>query len=203
MGALPYYDQTPSSRQNSRGHTWRLLLLGSFIVISFYFQPWPLSRWLANNQQTWCNDGICAQPNPPANRSTYSDAYESSEFKKKSALRLSGAVKIPTMFVQATALSDHVKTYSNNLGPSTTWDLYMKMSAGSHFLSSIDISRLHFRLCMGYLFVVFISLIQFTGRQAHATREVVGGYSLVYTLQGSSPDLKPFMLMAHIDVVPA
>lgn len=33
-------------------------------------------------------------------------------------------------------------------------------------------------------------------------REVVGGYSLLYTWQGSDPDAKAIMLMAHQDVVP-
>ena len=34
-------------------------------------------------------------------------------------------------------------------------------------------------------------------------REVVNGYSLLYTWQGSRPDLEPVMLMAHQDVVSA
>jgi carboxypeptidase PM20D1 len=34
------------------------------------------------------------------------------------------------------------------------------------------------------------------------TREVIGGYSLLYTWQGSDPNAKPIMLMAHQDVVP-
>lgn len=33
-------------------------------------------------------------------------------------------------------------------------------------------------------------------------REVVGGYSLLYTCQGSEPSGKPIMLKAHQDVVP-
>ncbi|KAF8660451.1 hypothetical protein AX16_001631 [Volvariella volvacea WC 439] len=33
--------------------------------------------------------------------------------------------------------------------------------------------------------------------------EVVGGYSPIFTWTGSKPDLKPLMLTAHIDVVPA
>ena len=32
-------------------------------------------------------------------------------------------------------------------------------------------------------------------------REVINGYSLLYTWQGSRPDLEPVMLMAHQDVV--
>src|SRR5512137_903363 len=34
-------------------------------------------------------------------------------------------------------------------------------------------------------------------------REVINGYSLLYTWQGSRPDLDPVMLMAHQDVVSA
>jgi carboxypeptidase PM20D1 len=34
------------------------------------------------------------------------------------------------------------------------------------------------------------------------TREVIGGYSLLYTWPGSDPGAKPIMLMAHQDVVP-
>ncbi|XP_057585623.1 N-fatty-acyl-amino acid synthase/hydrolase PM20D1 isoform X2 [Hippopotamus amphibius kiboko] len=33
--------------------------------------------------------------------------------------------------------------------------------------------------------------------------EVVGGYSHLFTIQGSDPSLQPYMLLAHIDVVPA
>ena len=40
--------------------------------------------------------------------------------------------------------------------------------------------------------------------QAHAalTREVVAGYSLLYTWQGTNPTLPPILLMSHLDVVP-
>jgi len=37
---------------------------------------------------------------------------------------------------------------------------------------------------------------------ATLTKEVVGNYSLLYTWKGSVPELKPILLMAHIDVVP-
>lgn len=33
-------------------------------------------------------------------------------------------------------------------------------------------------------------------------REVVNTYSLLYTVQGSDPSLKPYLLMGHMDVVP-
>ncbi|XP_015272496.1 PREDICTED: probable carboxypeptidase PM20D1 [Gekko japonicus] len=33
--------------------------------------------------------------------------------------------------------------------------------------------------------------------------EVIGGYSHLFTIQGSNPQLQPYMLIAHIDVVPA
>jgi carboxypeptidase PM20D1 len=34
------------------------------------------------------------------------------------------------------------------------------------------------------------------------TRETVNGYSLLYTWEGINPDLKPILLLAHMDVVP-
>lgn len=42
----------------------------------------------------------------------------------------------------------------------------------------------------------------FPAFHAAAKREVVGGYSLLYTWQGSDPGLKPIALLAHQDVVP-
>lgn len=33
--------------------------------------------------------------------------------------------------------------------------------------------------------------------------EVVGEYSHLFTVHGSDPSLQPYMLLAHIDVVPA
>ena len=35
-----------------------------------------------------------------------------------------------------------------------------------------------------------------------ATREIVGGYSLLYTWAGTDPSLDPVLLMSHLDVVP-
>lgn len=33
--------------------------------------------------------------------------------------------------------------------------------------------------------------------------EIVGNYSLLYTIPGTDPSLVPYLLMAHLDVVPA
>ena len=33
-------------------------------------------------------------------------------------------------------------------------------------------------------------------------REVINGYSLLYTIKGSSSSLKPYLLISHLDVVP-
>ena len=33
-------------------------------------------------------------------------------------------------------------------------------------------------------------------------REVIATYSLLYTVEGSNPSLKPYILAAHMDVVP-
>ena len=38
--------------------------------------------------------------------------------------------------------------------------------------------------------------------RVHLSREVIGDYSLLYTWKGRSNDLKPILLMGHIDVVP-
>lgn len=43
---------------------------------------------------------------------------------------------------------------------------------------------------------------RFPRLHASLEREVVGGYSLLYTWRGSDPQAKPVMLMAHQDVVP-
>ncbi len=47
-------------------------------------------------------------------------------------------------------------------------------------------------------------VLEKTYPRAHATlhRQVIGGYSLLYTWKGSQPDLPPVVLMAHQDVVP-
>jgi carboxypeptidase PM20D1 len=52
--------------------------------------------------------------------------------------------------------------------------------------------------------LAFHTYLEETFRRVHAglKREVVNGYSLLYTWQGTRPDLKPVLLMAHIDVVP-
>lgn len=34
-------------------------------------------------------------------------------------------------------------------------------------------------------------------------REIVANYSLLYTVRGSNPKLRPYMLTSHLDVVPA
>ena len=34
-------------------------------------------------------------------------------------------------------------------------------------------------------------------------REIVANYSLLFTVQGSNPKLRPYMLTSHLDVVPA
>ena len=34
------------------------------------------------------------------------------------------------------------------------------------------------------------------------THEVVADYSLLYSVRGSDPDLMPYLLMGHLDVVP-
>lgn len=37
----------------------------------------------------------------------------------------------------------------------------------------------------------------------YVKREIVANYSLLYTVQGSNPKLRPYMLTSHLDVVPA
>jgi carboxypeptidase PM20D1 len=48
-------------------------------------------------------------------------------------------------------------------------------------------------------------LLQTLYPQVHAklNREVIAPYSLLYTWEGTNPDLKPIMLISHLDVVPA
>jgi carboxypeptidase PM20D1 len=42
----------------------------------------------------------------------------------------------------------------------------------------------------------------FPNIHSHMTREVVGGMSLLYRWKGENPELKPVVIMAHMDVVP-
>ncbi len=42
----------------------------------------------------------------------------------------------------------------------------------------------------------------FPALHSHLTKEVIGGYSLLYTWKGKSDSLKPLMMMGHMDVVP-
>lgn len=53
-------------------------------------------------------------------------------------------------------------------------------------------------------FMGFRKFLEATYPNFHSrlTREIVAGYSLLYTWQGKNPQLKPIILMAHQDVVP-
>jgi carboxypeptidase PM20D1 len=53
-------------------------------------------------------------------------------------------------------------------------------------------------------FLGFRSFLEKTYPAIHTklSREIVAGYSLLYKWEGRNPDLKPFVLMAHQDVVP-
>jgi carboxypeptidase PM20D1 len=53
-------------------------------------------------------------------------------------------------------------------------------------------------------FLALHRYLEATYPQAHAklSREVVAGYSLLYTWRGSDPQLAPVLLTAHLDVVP-
>jgi carboxypeptidase PM20D1 len=53
-------------------------------------------------------------------------------------------------------------------------------------------------------FAAFHELLRarFPGAHARLRREVVGGYSLLYTWPGTDPSLPPLLLMGHMDVVP-
>lgn len=53
-------------------------------------------------------------------------------------------------------------------------------------------------------FEAFHRFLEETYPRTHAalTREVVGGFSLLYSWPGSEPSLKPLLLMGHFDVVP-
>lgn len=57
-----------------------------------------------------------------------------------------------------------------------------------------------------FLFISFLSLIILAYPTLHNSKlvklEHVANYSLLYTVQGSDPSLKPYMLCSHLDVVP-
>lgn len=54
-------------------------------------------------------------------------------------------------------------------------------------------------------FTAFHAFLEQTWPEAHKamSREIVNQYSLLYTWPGSDPSLKPILLLAHMDVVPA
>lgn len=58
----------------------------------------------------------------------------------------------------------------------------------------------------GFLSLLFISLLLVfptVFKTSFIRHEAVGEYSHLFTVQGSDPSLQPYMLLAHIDVVPA
>ncbi|KAF9443362.1 carboxypeptidase S [Macrolepiota fuliginosa MF-IS2] len=165
MGRPDHDSQFEIQDHRRRRRLWRIALFGSFVLAATYLQFGPTAGpWLAY-EHTF-ND-ICAQPSPPAERSNYSSAYDSPEFKQKSITRLSGAVKIPTMSF-------------DDMGPVDEDERWAPFP------------KLHQYLQDTYPFV-----------HTHFKRAIVGGYSLIYTLVGSDPGLKPLLLTGHLDVVPA
>ncbi|XP_042300304.1 N-fatty-acyl-amino acid synthase/hydrolase PM20D1-like, partial [Sceloporus undulatus] len=55
------------------------------------------------------------------------------------------------------------------------------------------------------IFLIFLFPLAFPGvfSATFIHHEVIGGYSHLFTIQGSNSQLQPYMLLAHIDVVPA
>ena len=49
---------------------------------------------------------------------------------------------------------------------------------------------------------MFISGFRMLHSSSLVTREVINQYSLLYTIKGSDPSILPYMLCAHLDVVP-
>jgi len=145
---------------------WRNVFCVFLFLAGAYLHLKPsMEEWSSVDRQITGN--LCAQPSPAAKRSNYSSAYDSHEFKRKSAERLSGAVKIPTM-----SFDDMVLFYQDERwAPFSTLHQYLEDT--------------------------------FPLVHANLKRDVVEGYSLVYTLPGSSSGLKPLMLTGHLDVVPA
>lgn len=98
MGYSECEDLSAIKEKRSPRHIWRIAFFGLLFLAGAYVQlNSSVKEWNDINQRSTGN--ICAQPSPAAKRSNYSSAYDSAEFKRRSAERLSGAVKIPTMCV--------------------------------------------------------------------------------------------------------
>ncbi len=103
MGYPDHENLDATKEKRSPRRTWRITLFGLLVLAAVYFRlkP-PLEEWSSVNGR---NVGsACAQPSPAARRSNYSSVYDTPEFKQRSAERLSGAVKIPTMYVRLVRL---------------------------------------------------------------------------------------------------
>lgn len=80
-------------------------------------------------------------------------------------------------------------------------------SALLHFQEAIRYKTISFGDTSRWDSIPFIQFRQFLEKtyplvHLQLSREIVGGYSLVYEWKGKNPSLKPFILMAHQDVVP-
>lgn len=54
------------------------------------------------------------------------------------------------------------------------------------------------------VFVLYLQLgYPATHEASFVKREIVSNYSLLFTIQGTDPTLRPYMLTSHLDVVPA
>lgn len=77
------------------------------------------------------------------------------------------------------------------------------------FIGALNIPTLSYKI-HDYDGPQMISLINYIEKNYFAIhnspfvkREIVANYSLLYTVQGSNPNLRPYMLTSHLDVVPA
>jgi carboxypeptidase PM20D1 len=76
-----------------------------------------------------------------------------------------------------------------------------------HFQQAIQFRTVSYRDTSLWDSIPFIQFRKFLENtyplvHQHLSREIVGGYSLVFTWQGKNTSLNPFILMAHQDVVP-
>lgn len=77
------------------------------------------------------------------------------------------------------------------------------------FMGALNIPSLAYK-CHEYDGPQMLRLIDYIEKQYPAIhnspfvkREIVANYSLLYTVQGTNPKLRPYMLTSHLDVVPA
>lgn len=123
----------------------------------------------------------------------------------KKLLKLIGVIIIIILFI---ALLKALTVSSKQVDVKDTIKIKLdKMAISTHLSEAIQIKTISNQdrtKVETKAFEDFHKFLEKTYPKVHKTlkKEVVSGYALLYTWQGSDPSLKPMLLMAHQDVVP-